>query len=110
MDEFRVRLRVKSFNKKLVPIDGGKYLRSQEVGDGFLRDCRTAIYEMPDIAGYAFVCWDSDGETLSAVTQSDFGPYEERDIPHVVKHEIVRALNDYDTDDSTDDETGDDEA
>jgi hypothetical protein len=103
---FRTRLRLKHFNK-LVPIEGGRVLRSQELRDDFLYNVQASIDAFDTLAGFAFVCWNDEGETLSQATQAHFSPYQERDIPRVVRHEIARALaggeptggDEYETDD-----------
>lgn len=104
MGEFKVRLRLKHYNK-LVPIEGGRVLRSQEIRDAFLRDARETVNQFDTMAGCAFVCWNDEGETLASVSNADFSPYEERDIPHVVKSEVTRALDEPEDTDATDDET-----
>lgn len=100
MDEFKVRLRVKSFKT----IEGGRYLRANAARAGLLDAAEDCAFEQPFIAGFAVVTWDDRGHVLTAVHNESHSLMTDADIADFARRQIDYHVSEFGVDETDDEE------
>lgn len=76
----------------LVAIEGGRAIKARDVRELLLTKCHEASLAYDNLAGFAIVVWDDEGQTECETFQGSRCPFSPHFIPGLVKDMVARNV------------------
>lgn len=77
---------------KIVAIEGGRAIKAREVREHMLDKSDACSNAFDNMAGFAIVVWDDEGQTHTATFQGTRCPFAPSLVPQVVRYCVARNV------------------